>query len=386
MSNTKKIIYLDNASTSWPKPTSVIESINDYFVRNYNSPNRSNVSANIVEEVRLQVAKYFSAEKNYNVAFVPSATIGINIVLNTLLNNGDHVITTNCEHNCVYRTLEYLKHTKGIEYTIAKYIDEEQNEHKDRILNAIKTNTKMIIMNHASNVTGTIFNVMEIGSIIKNSQIVFVVDISQTSGYLNISMPDFGADVMFSSTHKHLYGIPGLGFILYNNKIQFKPFICGGTGNNSYLLKQPTDGLDVIEVGTANVPAMLALKAGMEFCSSANLKTYYTHNKKLLNLFIENCKSIKGVSLYIKSCTDNTGILPFEIEKFDPSFIISPYLAKNNVIVRSGLHCAPEMHKAIGTYPMGLTRASLSVFNSEDDINKLCELIENITRSGANGI
>lgn len=378
--NRKNIIYFDNSATTWPKPNIVAEYVNTYFNEFWGSPNRTSNCRDIVGQIRRQAAEFFGENDSNNIAFVNSATMGMNIIFNSLLNRGDHVITTNCEHHCVYRPLENLKNKKTIHYDIVPFIDKEQSEFPERIIEKVNDKTKLVVVNHGSNVTGAIFRINNIGRYLREKGILFVVDISQTAGIEDISLEGLSADVLVTSAHKHLFGLPGAGLLVFRKGIKFIPFIYGGTGINSALMQQPLNLPHVIEVGTINVPALLALSAGMEFCSPCKRNDIKIHQEKLINHFISNCRYISNLELYCREKGNRTGIISFNIGNLDPTYIVAPYLAKNNVIVRAGLHCAPMIHKTIGTYPKGTTRISFSLFNTINEIDEVCELLEALSK------
>lgn len=381
MSN--NIVYFDNGATTWPKPVCIKESVDNFFNEFTGSPKRSHISNDIVEKIRIQSSEYFDAE---NTLFVPSATIAINIILNSLLNKNDHVVTTNIEHHAVYRTLEHLRKEKGIQYDIVDYYDNNQQQNIQKILKAITDKTKMIVVNHASNVTGVISNILTIRNSI-NRKILLVVDVSQTCGLEEISLREMGADIIFASTHKHLYGIPGLGFICFNGNLEFKSFICGGTGKKSFLMEQPSTIPEIVEVGTVNTPALLAFQAALKFCSTSQRKKMRQHALYLKEQFISNCSDIPNIQIYLNPDTHTTNcMIPINIKNLDPNFVVAPYLSKKGIVIRSGLHCAPLIHKTIGTYPRGLVRISTSIFNTCDEIKFLTQQLLQLDKKDENAI
>lgn len=378
------MIYLDNAATTWPKPKKVQDAVNSYFNKFAGSPNRTENSLNfitdVVRETREKVAKFFCANEEYNVVFVSGATVGMNLVLNSLLKHGDHVVTTNCEHHAVYRPLQALV-KKGINYDIANYIDKDHKEYPEKIFEKITSATKAVIVNHGSNVTGAVFDIKKLGKELKKREITFIVDISQTVGIEDIELNENFADILITSTHKHLFGLPGLGFIIYRKNIPLLPLYYGGTGNNSGFMDQPVIFPDMLEAGTMNLPAILALSASLEFCNKKNRNDYRKHEKNLITRFIEGCSDIPKIKLYCRKEGEKTGTVSFNIQGMDPNYIVAPYLAnKGKILIRSGLHCAPVIHKTIGSYPTGTNRISVSIFNTENDIDELLNSLDILGR------
>lgn len=383
MSNDNAIIYLDNAATSWPKPKLVIDSVNQYFAHFPGSPHRTSngagSSTNLVEDTRTQLKRYFDAPDDALVAFVPSATIGMNLILQSLLQQGDHVVTTNAEHHCVYRPLHYLS-SLGVEYSIVDYVDSAFIEHPERIIDSIKPNTKVIVMNHGSNVTGMVYDVRKVGEQLKESDIRLVVDVSQTAGIEDVSMAGMHADIITASGHKHMFGLPGLGFILFEKGINLKPLFFGGTGKSSSKMYQPENLPYVLEAGTMNLPGILALRDAMAFTDQCFRARARQHVLRLLNRFLELCADMKEISCYYTKEHNNSGIVSFKIQDADPTFMVTPYLHSKGILIRSGLHCSPLIHKAINTYPYGTNRISFSIFNNESDVSFLVEQLKELVR------
>lgn len=372
-----KKIYLDNAATTLPKLPEIKEVMKNYF-EDYNiSPNRTSGGNTLLDSVRKKILDYFEATDEYNVAFVPTATIGMNIVIKSLTSDkNSQIITTNCEHHSVYRPLSELK----VPYKIIEYMDANQEEHPDRILNAINNNTKGIIMNHGSNVTGDIYDVETIGKKLENKKITFVVDISQTAGVYDISLKKINADIVVGSAHKHLYSLPGIGYIIYKKDILLEPIYYGGTGKLSSSMMQPKVLPDMLEVGTMNLPSLLALSTSLDVMTQEKRKEYRKYESELVKYFKEKAKSIKGIKIFCGKENKRTGVISFKIEGFDSNYVIAPYLLKEgNILVRAGLHCAPEIHKTLRTFPEGTVRISFSHNNNKEEIDKLVELLKNLT-------
>lgn len=367
-------IYLDNAATTFPKLPEIQDVIKNYCNNFNQSPNRTN-SSDILGNIRKKILRYFDATNDYDLAFVPSATIGMNIVINTFSKDKNNkIITTNCEHHCVYRPLEEY----GISYKIVEYMDINQEEHKEKILNEINENTTAVIMNHGSNVTGNIYDIESVGKGIKkiSNNTLFIVDISQTAGFEDISINDIKADIIIGSAHKHLYAMPGIGYIIYKKGLELEPIYYGGTGKISSSMKQPRIMPDMLEVGTMNIVGILALEKSIEVITKELRKKYRKHENDLVSYFLEKSKLIKGIKVYCGKENRRTGVISFKIDELDSNYVVAPYLQnEGNISVRSGLHCAPIIHKTLKTFPEGTVRISFSYNNTKEDVDKLIYLL-----------
>ena len=311
-----------------------------------------------------------------DVVFVYSATAGMNMILNSL-HVGDHVITTNAEHHCVYRPLHHLKNVRAIEYDIAEYVTSDLCTDEEAIFSKITPKTKMVIMNHASNVTGTVFDVASVGRKLKGTGIRFIVDCSQTAGVLDISLDKLSADAVLFSAHKHMYGLPGIGIIGLRDANWLSPLIMGGTGTKSQLMYQPMDLPERLEVGTVDVPAYLALYAGI-IRNQEKREGSLLHERELIAYFLKEIQKVKDVHVHRVEGLDQLATFSLSMDGYDPTNVLAPYLYKHGIITRPGLQCAPMIHKVLGTYPEGTLRVSFSEFTQFQDIDclvsRLCEL------------
>ena len=374
MSGTNEVIYFDNAATSWPKLGAIKTEMDSYFKELYISPGRT-VGTDITSAIRMELLKYFDASSDYDVALVPSATIGMNIVIKSIISKENQIITTNCEHHCVYRPLEGFE----ANYVVANYLNQNQEQFPEEIFKRINKKTKAVIMNHGSNVTGDIFNVEKVGSLLKDKNILFVVDISQTAGIEDVSIKKMNADIIVGSAHKHLYGLSGIGYIIYKKDIKLLPIYYGGTGKLSSSIKQPDVLPDMLESGTANIVGLLALKKCLETMDKEFRKKVREHENNMVNYFINRCKELDKLKLFYGKEGKRTGIVSLTIENLDPTYVISPYLKEmGNILTRPGLHCAPLIHKAINTFPEGTVRISFSKDTTQQEIDILIKLLKEL--------
>lgn len=366
-------IYFDNAATSWPKPQCVENAVKTFFKTCYGSPNRTLGDRSSVERLRDKILTYFNANNgSYSVAFVPSATIAMNIALKYVYENDYQIITTNYEHHCVYRVLNEYK----MKYKCVDCIG-QKNEIKLKPIFELPSNYDgALVINHGSNVIGSIANISSVKSDLTKS--FMVVDVSQTAGIEEIDVIENDIDILIGGGHKHLLGLPGIGYIIYRKKLKPSPLYYGGTGHKSNEMVQPRDWPDILEVGTSNLPAILALEAGIDYCDKQYRSCVREYTDGLVEYFIKGVQKVKNIRLFHGIKGERTGVVSFVIPNVDPTFIIAPYLLKHGIMVRSGLHCAPLVHKAIGTFPDGTVRVSFSKENTKAEIDVLVNCLKKL--------
>lgn len=378
-----KEIYFDNAATSFPKPKVVADAVYNYITSIGANINRGNYHSahkteEIVFETRKKISKFFGCENSENVVFTKNITESINLVLNGLLKNGDHVIATQMDHNAVLRPLNNLKETRDIEFSLAS-CDRDGYLCLFTLEKLIKDNTKAIIVPHASNVCGTIFPLKEIGEICKKHSILLIVDAAQTAGIVPIDMKEIGIDILTFTGHKGLLGLQGIGGIVFNNEIykDFSPLIFGGTGTMSDLPTMPEFLPDKFEAGTQNLPAICSLNSSIDYINETGIDNIFKKEKALKKLFIDNVKQLKGVEVIgYNEFVPSVAVVSLNLSCADNAEL-AEYLDTNySIMTRCGLHCAPNAHKALGTFPKGTIRFSFNHFNTEEEILFACEKIK----------
>ena len=382
-------IYLDNASTTFPKPKKVVDSIYNFLTNIGGNPGRSNhenslTTNRILLNTRETIANFFGFSSIENVIFTNNITTSLNILINGTLTKGDHVITSSMEHNSVLRPLINLKNNSIIEIDIVKGNEFGFINPLD-IQKLIKANTKMIVLSHASNVFGSIQKIKEIGSICKEHNIFFILDSAQSAGVLDVNFHELNLSALAFTGHKSLFGPQGIGgFILSDelNKV-CNPFILGGTGSLSHSLVQPNFLPDKFESGTLNMPGIIGLYEGFKFVENEGLETIREKNKFLRNFMASEMKSIKDITLYddFNNLNNYTSCISINMKGLDTSelsFILdNDYNIKN----RSGLHCAPLAHETLGTFPSGTVRLSLSYFNNKEEIDYALIALNKISKT-----
>lgn len=382
----KDIIYFDNAATSWPKPDSVIIAMNEYNATVGASPGRSGhtqaiEAGTIVNDTRELLADLFNIPGLFQIAFTKNATESLNIALYGYLKPGDHVITTGMEHNSVMRPLRHLEE-QGLELTVIPC--SARGELDPATVNpAIKPNTKAIVMTHASNVTGTIMPLTEIGKISRDHGLSFIIDAAQSAGALPINVQDMNIDMLAFTGHKALYGPQGTGGLYIRKGLdeQISPLMRGGTGSKSEHEEQPEFMPDKFESGTPNTIGLAGLKAGVEFILETGLDTIRAREISHTKQFIDGIRQIQGVTLYGPDRPeDRTAVASFNIKGIDPSEAALAFDEDYNIMSRPGLHCAPAAHRTIGTFPVGTNRFSFGYFNTEEQIEEGINAIEKLAK------
>ncbi|MDR1572956.1 MAG: aminotransferase class V-fold PLP-dependent enzyme [Clostridiales Family XIII bacterium] len=372
------MIYLDNAATTWPKPAAVYDAATDAMKEKGGNPGRSGhelslAAGGILEGARFSSAKLFGVKNPNRIVFTYNATDSLNLAINGSLTAGDHVITGSMEHNSVARPLEYLSQ-KGVEYTKVR-MDPVLGVDPEDIKKAMRDNTKLVVVTHVSNVTGTINPIGAIGEICRNEGVVFLVDGSQSAGVIPIDADAMFIDLLAFPGHKGLLGPSGTGGLYIREGVSVAPTRYGGTGVHSELLLQPSETPYMYESGTPNVPGLAGLDAGIRFISEQSLSSVQKHEAKLTQLLLDGLKRIKGAEIHgPKDGEERAAVVSVTIEGADPAEAALILDGSFGVAVRAGLHCAPDAHRTLGTIAGGGTiRISPGFFNTEADIERCLE-------------
>lgn len=375
------MIYFDNAATSFPKPASVAIAVYN-AINSLGNPSRGAYSISIeasrvVYSAREKVAELFNLDDPLNVAFTSNSTESLNIVINGLFEPGNHVITTEMEHNSVLRPLYYLME-RGLKVSFIK-CNKIGNINYNEIEKEIKSNTKAIICTHASNLTGNMLNIKKIGNICKAHNILFILDASQTAGVFDIDMKENNIDILCFTGHKSLYGPQGTGGLCINRDIDIRPLKAGGSGSNSYSHHQPSTMPDLLEAGTVNSHSIAGLLAGMEFIQNTGMDKIREHELKLMWQFYDGIKNISNVKIYGDFSSNlRSPIVALNIRDYDSGDISMELAETYNIATRSGAHCAPLMHKALGTEKQGAVRFSFSYFNTQKEVETAIKAVKEL--------
>lgn len=379
-----KLVYFDNAATSFPKPKVVYDAIMTAMMEYGANPGRSGhklalKSSREIYETRELLAKLFNIKDPLNIVLTFNCTESLNLGIKGLLKAGDHVITSSMEHNSVLRPLKYLEKF-GVDTTIVQ-CDSQGRIRVSDIEDSIKPNTKLIINTHISNLTGTIMPIKEIGELAKRKGIIFMVDAAQSAGVYNIDVEDMNIDMLAFPGHKGLLGPQGTGGLYIREGIEVEGLMQGGTGSSSNSLKQPNISPDKFESGTPNAPGIVGLGAGIKYIMSQGMDNIRKLEEELFSYFVEGVKGIDGVILYGPLNTnEQAGVVALNIKDIDSSEISYILDEEYDIYVRPGLHCAPLAHKTIGTTDQGVVRFSFSPFNTYEEIDYCIKAIEHIAK------
>ncbi|MGH4123592.1 MAG: aminotransferase class V-fold PLP-dependent enzyme [Clostridium sp.] len=375
------MIYLDNAATSFPKPTEVYSQVLNCMENYAANPGRSShdmaieASAKIMD-TRQELSELFNIPNMFNIVFTSNATEALNIGIKGILKPGDHVISTVIEHNSVLRPLNYLSE-KGIAFTL---LPVDQNGYLDinNLKKEIRRNTKAIIVNHTSNVLGTVQDIRAIGELVKKSGIIFMVDASQSAGVISIDVARDNIDLLAFPGHKGLYGPQGTGGLYIREGLEVDSFKQGGTGSESFSMKQPDFLPDRFESGTLNTPGIAGLCAGIRFIRKVGIENIRKHEIMLVEYLVKELSELSYVKIYGGTDYKNRGaVVSLNLDNLDSSEV-GELLNKKGIAVRTGFHCAPLIHEIIGTNSRGTVRISPGYFNNLEDIEKLINALKYI--------
>lgn len=376
------MIYLDNAATSWPKPDSVYQAMENCMRHAGANPGRGGHrmaldAGRILFECRDALAELFNIDDPNQIAFMLNATDAINTALFGFLRPGDHVVTTSMEHNAMARPLRSLERA-GVKLTIVS-ADQYGDIHVGDIEQACSKQTKLIAVGHASNVTGTILPVGEVGAIARTKGIKLLVDAAQTAGVEDIDVEAQGIDLLAFTGHKSLLGPQGTGGLWVRDNIDLKPLRWGGTGSNSESDLMPEIMPDKLESGTPNTVGIAGLSAGIRYIKDIGIGSIRLRENKLRQQLWQGFREIPRVILYGSEDFHNkTGVVSFNIEGMDSGQVSYMLDRQYDIATRAGLHCAPWAHKSIGTLRSGTVRASLGCFNTAGDVDSLINAVRGI--------
>ena len=370
-----RIIYLDNAATSYPKPESVYAAVSRTMREAGGNPGRSGhrlaMAANgVVNDARMMCARLFGAERPDRIVFTANTTAALNIALKGLLSAGDHVITSSLEHNSVARPLHALQQ-KGVEVTKIP-TDINSGLRPGEIHKALRPNTRLVVCCHISNVTGTVNDVAAIGTFCRENGLTFLVDAAQSAGTRRINVAEMKIDLLAFPGHKGLMGVQGTGGLYIKPGVKINALTQGGTGSNSERLEQPETMPEKFESGTLNTPGLAGLAEGVRFVLEQGEAEIANREDALVKRLLEGLKEIKGIT-YIgpEPGNDRGSAISLRMGNMDPAQAALMLDSAFNIAVRSGLHCAADAHRTAGTLERGGTlRVSPGYFNNEEDIDQ----------------
>jgi cysteine desulfurase/selenocysteine lyase len=382
------MIYLDNAATSYPKPPAVLAAMNDFLERAGGNPGRSGhrlsiEAGRIVYDTRESLAEFFGISVPLRVLFTLNATHGLNLALQGLLKPGDRVVTSGMEHNAVMRPLRDLE-KRGIQVDVVA-ANTDGTYSASAWSAALEVGTRLVVLNHASNVCGTIAPVEEIARLAHKAGALILVDAAQTAGVLPIRMTEMGIDLLAFTGHKGLQGPPGTGGLILADSFdpaQLNPLVRGGTGSRSEFEIQPDDLPDRFESGTPNGVGIAGLGAGINWLKQRGLDELRAHEVQLTKHLREGLRNIKGVRLYgVDDPELSTAVVSFTLEGRRVSEVGYRLDEEFEIFSRVGLHCAPAAHRSIGSFPEGTVRLVPGATTTLAEIESTVRAVERIAES-----
>jgi len=378
------MIYLDNAATTWPKPEAVYQAVDSCLRQCGGNPGRgghgsARGAAYILHEAREGLATLFNINNPMNIIFTYNATDSLNMALLGKLGFGDRVVTTTMEHNAVARPLRHLE-TMGVKVDIVP-CDHTGKLNLWAMESALKRGAQVIVMSHASNVTGTIMPIYEVGQLANKYQACFIVDAAQTAGVEDIDVEACSIDMLAFSGHKGLLGTQGTGGLYVREGSELTPLRYGGTGSFSEFDIQPDFLPDKLESGTANTPGIAGLLKGISFIHDVGIQNIRDKESGLAQQLIAGLQRIKGVVVYGPELPhERTAVVSFTVGEMDSSLVAHRLDLEFGIACRAGLHCAPWAHQCIGTLQQGTIRFSPGYFNTTAEIVHTINAIEHIAQ------
>ena len=375
------MIYLDSAATSYHKPDGVARAVAE-AISHMGNPGRGAHEASldasrVVYGTREKMAELFGAEEASQIVFTANSTESLNTAIQGLADPGDHVITTVMEHNSVLRPL-YLCQQRGVSLTILPF-SEAGTVTPEAIEAVIRSNTRMIVCTHGSNLTGDLNDLEAIGRVCKKHHLLFVVDASQTAGVFPIQMDSMNIDVLCFTGHKSLMGPQGTGGMCVRKGVRIRPLLVGGSGIDSYSKIHPQVMPTALEAGTLNAHGIAGLSAALDFIKKVTPDVIRQREEELTRRFVSQIKSIPGVKLYGNyEQFPRAPILSLNILDYDSGEIADVLAQDYGIMTRAGAHCAPLMHEALGTKSQGAVRFSFSYFNTEEEIDQAANAIREL--------
>ena len=377
------MIYFDNAATTMRKPDCVVQAVTEAMCSLGNSGRSVHDGAlsasRIIYDTRTALAQLFGAESPERIAFTANSTESLNIAIKGVLNPGDHVITTALEHNSVLRPL-YEMENLGVELTILP-ADTMGNIRYEDFEKEIRSNTKAIVTTHGSNLTGNLLDIRRIGEIASRHGLIYIVDASQTAGVFHIDVQQMHIDILCFTGHKGLLGPQGTGGIYVREGVEVRPLLSGGSGVQTYLRSHPPQMPTALEAGTLNGHGIAGLGASVRYIQKMGLDAIRKKEQELMMDFYEAVREIPGITVYGDFSTENRcAIVTLNIRDYDSGEVSDALSTEYGIATRPGAHCAPLMHKALGTANQGAVRFSFSHYNTKEELNIAIDALRELAR------
>lgn len=379
-----ELIYLDNGATSFPKPEEVYAFMDKFYRQFGVNPGRSGYdlcmeAGEVVEETRQMLTKFFNGKDPDRLCFSYNSTDALNIIIFGMLEKGDHAISTTIEHNSVLRPLYHLEKYNGVEVDYIPF-NEKGFVEPESFKEKFKTNTKLVIVNHASNVIGTIQPIKEIGELCRKYGVPFAIDASQSAGKIPIDIEELNVDIVVFTGHKSLLGPTGIGGLYVRDGIEIRHTRAGGTGVRSAVRTHLDEYPYRLEYGTHNTLGIAGLHAGVKWIQEQGMDKLHEHEMKLTKKLRDGLKDVDGVILYCQdNLTDHISVLLSNVDGFEALNTGTILDVDYNIACRTGLHCAPLVHEQLGTVEIhGGVRFGIGPFNTDEDIQTAIEAMADI--------
>jgi len=380
------VIYLDNAATSWPKPESVYQTMDSFLREKGANPGRSGygmavAAERVVEETRILAAHLLGVPDEMDIVFTLNCTDSLNLALKGLLRPGDHVVTDSIGHNSLVRPLTRLERDGVLVTRVPPSPDSGSISPAD-VEAAIRPTTRLIAVTHASNVSGVIQPIDQIGEVARKRGVALLVDAAQSAGVLPIDVQASNIDLLALSGHKGPLGPPGTGVLYISKRVELEPLKEGGTGTVSESEEQPLDRPSRYESGTPNTVGIAGLGAGLKYVLAKGVEAIRRQEMELAVRLLEGLAANPKVTVFgPPGEAGRVGAVSFRIDGWSPGEVGAVLDQAFDIKVRTGLHCAPAAHKTLGTFPQGTVRASVGCFNTLDDIDALLDAVGRIART-----
>ncbi|MFH1090553.1 MAG: aminotransferase class V-fold PLP-dependent enzyme [Pseudomonadota bacterium] len=377
------VVYCDQAATSWPKPRPVIEAVasalNDFSASPGRSAHRMSLSASrTIFDAREAAADLLGVPDSGRIAFTLNVTEALNVALAGLLRPGDHVLTTALEHNSVMRPLCFLARNRGVEVEVTPAPPDDQID-PEEFKKRLRLNTRLAVVNHASNVIGTIAPIKEIKAAL--GEVPLLIDAAQSAGAIHLEPTHAPADLVAFTGHKGLLGPTGTGGLFVRPGLQVTPLVQGGTGSRSDHEEHPDFMPDALEAGTPNTHGLAGLAAGIRFVLETGLDNIRQHELNLIKTFQDGLGQIRGLRVYgPKDPSLRVAVVSVNLDHWSPSDLAFVLDREFGLLTRSGLHCAPRTHRTIGTYPQGTVRFSFGWFNTVQHVQAVLTALDQLSR------
>ena len=375
------MIYLDNAATTLHKPPQVAKAVADALQSMGNSARGTHAgsmaASHTVYDTRVKLAKLFGCPRADRVAFTANITEALNIAVNGLIGRGDHVITTDCEHNSVLRPLYRLADEQGVEVSFVP-ADRQGNLDYDTFERLMRPHTRAIVCTHASNLTGNLTDLARVSAVAKAHDVLLIVDAAQTAGAYPIDMTAPGIDVLCFTGHKGLMGPQGTGGLCVREGLTLRHWKVGGSGVQSYSRTHPTQMPTCLEAGTLNGHGIAGLSAALDFIAEVGVDAIHDRETALMRRFYEGVKEVPGITVYGDFSRQRMAIVTLNIGDYESGAVSDALSEEYGIATRPGAHCAPRMHQALGTEQQGAVRFSFSWFNTEQEIDAAIQAVREL--------